>query len=329
MRREPLPTPARRGAADGRAAAALVAIAAWCSGCGGSSRRRSTSSAARIPASTSTRAIQIAQRGTFVYRRPGRRVGAGVRARSVLPVASARRLLQRALHGVLHQESRYRRRHRTVSASVSRVDRDRLRARRPDRRAARRSASGRSSACSRCISRPRALFGRTAAAAAAALLALNVIEVWFARYPNAEVVMQALLFAALLATARAHVDGDPFFAPVAGALLGLLLFLRFDAVLAHRRRRRRPGARRDSTGASAARGRSWSRSLAGVALAAVYLLGPMRAYCACRSCSSAICASWQYARARVLVARWRWRCSCWRAASAALPRARPRSRRRI
>jgi hypothetical protein len=75
------------------------------------------------------------------------------------------------------------------------------------------------------------LFGRTTAAAAAALLALNVVEAWFAPYPNAEVVMQALLFAALLANARAHVDGDGFFAPVAGALIGLLLFLRFDAVL--------------------------------------------------------------------------------------------------
>lgn len=75
------------------------------------------------------------------------------------------------------------------------------------------------------------LVGRPAAAAAAGLLALNVIQVWFARYPNAEVVMQALLFAALLANARAHVDGDRFFAPVAAVLLGLLLFLRFDAVL--------------------------------------------------------------------------------------------------
>ena len=73
--------------------------------------------------------------------------------------------------------------------------------------------------------------GRAAAGAAACLLALNVIQVWFARYPNAEVVMQALLFAALLANARAHVDGDAFFAPIAGLLLGLLLFLRFDAVL--------------------------------------------------------------------------------------------------
>ena len=75
------------------------------------------------------------------------------------------------------------------------------------------------------------LIGRTAAAAAGGLLALHVIQVWFARYPNAEVVMQALLFSAILATARSHVDGDRFFTPVAAALLGLLLFLRFDAVL--------------------------------------------------------------------------------------------------
>jgi len=75
------------------------------------------------------------------------------------------------------------------------------------------------------------LFGRLAAFAAATLLAFNVVTVWFARYPNAEVVMQGFLFAALLANARTHVDGDRFFAPVAGALLGLLLFLRFDAVL--------------------------------------------------------------------------------------------------
>src|SRR5260370_29907824 len=76
------------------------------------------------------------------------------------------------------------------------------------------------------------LVGRPASAAAATLLALNVIEVWFGRYPNAELAMQALLFAALLANARASVDDDPFFAPVAGWLLGLLLFLRFDAVMA-------------------------------------------------------------------------------------------------
>ena len=75
------------------------------------------------------------------------------------------------------------------------------------------------------------LFGRPTAAAAATLLLLNVIELWFARYPNVEMLIQALLFASLLAAARAQVDGDPFFAPVAGVLLGLLLFTRFDAAL--------------------------------------------------------------------------------------------------
>lgn len=75
------------------------------------------------------------------------------------------------------------------------------------------------------------LFGRAAGAAAAGLLTLHVVQVWFARYPNAEMAMQALLFAALLANARAHVDGDGFFAPVAGLLLGLLLFLRVDALI--------------------------------------------------------------------------------------------------
>src|SRR4029079_14263568 len=75
------------------------------------------------------------------------------------------------------------------------------------------------------------LFGRWAATAAVALLALHVIDVWFARYPNSEVAMQALLFAALLANARAHADSDAFFAPVSGLLLGLLLFLRVDGVI--------------------------------------------------------------------------------------------------
>ena len=76
------------------------------------------------------------------------------------------------------------------------------------------------------------LLGRAAAAAAAGLLALHVMQVWFARYPSVEVVMQAMVFAMLLANARAHVDGDRFFAPVAGVLIGVLLFVRYDTVLA-------------------------------------------------------------------------------------------------
>jgi hypothetical protein len=120
------------------------------------------------------------------------------------------------------------------------------------------------------------LVRRTAAAAACALLALHVIEVWFARYPNAEVVMQALLFAALLANARAHVDGDRFFAPVAATLLGLLLFLRFDAVLGI------AGVLAGHVLATFNGQRPRTAFVAvfavWAALAAPYLLGPMRAY---------------------------------------------------
>lgn len=75
------------------------------------------------------------------------------------------------------------------------------------------------------------LVGRGAAAAGAILLGLNVAEVWFARYPNSDIVMQALLFAALLAFARANEGTDGFFGVTAGVLVGLPLFLRFDAVL--------------------------------------------------------------------------------------------------
>jgi hypothetical protein len=120
------------------------------------------------------------------------------------------------------------------------------------------------------------LLGRPAAAAAATLLALNVVQVWFSRYPNADIVMQGILFAALLANARAHVDDDAFFAPIAGALLALLLFLRFDAVVAVA-----------AVVASLALGyiagqrvrwTFWVPLAAGCALCLWYLLGPMREY---------------------------------------------------
>ena len=76
------------------------------------------------------------------------------------------------------------------------------------------------------------LIGRLPATFAAGVMVLNVIEVWYGRYPNTEVAMQALLFAGLLALARGHQDGDRFFGWVAGALLVLLMFLRLDAALA-------------------------------------------------------------------------------------------------
>jgi hypothetical protein len=76
------------------------------------------------------------------------------------------------------------------------------------------------------------LVGRPAAATAATLLAISLVQIWFARYPNSETVTEAFLFAAILSFARAHVDDDRFFAPVAGLLFGLLVFLRIDTVLA-------------------------------------------------------------------------------------------------
>jgi hypothetical protein len=120
------------------------------------------------------------------------------------------------------------------------------------------------------------LVGRQAAFAAAALLGLHVIQVWFARYPNAEVVMQTLLLAAILASSRAHADDDPFFAPVAGALLGLLLFLRFDTVIGL------AGVGGGLALASLAGTRMRPMFAATIAasavLAGIYLAGPMRAY---------------------------------------------------
>lgn len=76
------------------------------------------------------------------------------------------------------------------------------------------------------------LFGRTVAGVATALLAINVLTVWFGRYPNSELPMQTLLFAALLAAGRARTGGGTFFAVAAGALLGLTLFLRYEILLA-------------------------------------------------------------------------------------------------
>ena len=121
------------------------------------------------------------------------------------------------------------------------------------------------------------LVGKPAAFAATLLLAIHLIELWFGRYPNSEVVMQALLFAALLAFARAHQDDDAFFGAVAGTLFALLIFLRIDALLV-------------LLGVAAAAALSWLVDrrpprlgfvvtlVAGGGLAWFYLTGPLRAY---------------------------------------------------
>ena len=75
------------------------------------------------------------------------------------------------------------------------------------------------------------LMGRWAAFLGCVLLILNVAETWYARYPNTEVVMQVLLFAALLAYSYSEEGDGRFFAGIAGVACALLMFLRFDAVL--------------------------------------------------------------------------------------------------
>ena len=75
------------------------------------------------------------------------------------------------------------------------------------------------------------LMGRAAAFAGALLLTVHVTQVWFAGQPNAEVVLQAFVFGGLLAYARAHVDEDRFFAPLAAVLLGLGIFAHITGVL--------------------------------------------------------------------------------------------------
>ena len=74
--------------------------------------------------------------------------------------------------------------------------------------------------------------GRPAAFAGAALLSLHVAQVWYARFPNADIVMQALVWTGLLAQSRAQADDDRFFAPLAAGLLGLSVFAHFTGVLA-------------------------------------------------------------------------------------------------
>jgi hypothetical protein len=75
------------------------------------------------------------------------------------------------------------------------------------------------------------LVGRLSAWAGASLLAIHLVQVWFGRYPNSEMAMQAVLWAALLAIGRGYVDGDRFFTPVGGVLLAILPFLRLDAIV--------------------------------------------------------------------------------------------------
>jgi len=77
----------------------------------------------------------------------------------------------------------------------------------------------------------RRLFGPAPALLAALLLSVNVVEVWFARYPVSEGVSQLLVFTAFLAVSRFESSRVAAFGVLAGAALGLSLLVRIDGVL--------------------------------------------------------------------------------------------------
>jgi hypothetical protein len=77
----------------------------------------------------------------------------------------------------------------------------------------------------------RRLFGEAAALLAGLLLALNVVQVWFGRYPVSEPVSQFLFFLALLLLALFEAHALPVFGALFGAALGLTLLVRIDSVL--------------------------------------------------------------------------------------------------
>jgi hypothetical protein len=77
----------------------------------------------------------------------------------------------------------------------------------------------------------RRVFGPPVALLGALLLALNVVQVWFARYPVSEPVSQFLIFLGLLGVALWEERGTPHFAALAGTAFGLSLLVRIDSLL--------------------------------------------------------------------------------------------------
>jgi len=77
----------------------------------------------------------------------------------------------------------------------------------------------------------RRLFGDAVGLLAGLFLSLNVVQVWFARYPVSEPFSQFLFFLALLALAVDEDHDAPAFAALFGAALGLQLLVRIDSVL--------------------------------------------------------------------------------------------------
>jgi hypothetical protein len=77
----------------------------------------------------------------------------------------------------------------------------------------------------------RRLWGDAVALVAATLLCLNVVQVWFARYPVSEPMSQFLLFLGLLALLAWEETGSRGLGALAGVAFGLSLLVRVDSVL--------------------------------------------------------------------------------------------------
>src|SRR5262249_44900363 len=77
----------------------------------------------------------------------------------------------------------------------------------------------------------RRLLGGAPALLGTLLLALNVVQVWFARYPMSEGMSQFLIFLGLLALLHWEERGGTAFGALAGAAFGISLLVRIDSVL--------------------------------------------------------------------------------------------------
>jgi dolichyl-phosphate-mannose-protein mannosyltransferase len=77
----------------------------------------------------------------------------------------------------------------------------------------------------------RRVLGGPPALLGALLLAVNVVQVWFGRYPVTETLSQFLVFVGLLGVWHWEREGSPAFAGLAGAAIGLSLLVRIDSVL--------------------------------------------------------------------------------------------------
>lgn len=75
------------------------------------------------------------------------------------------------------------------------------------------------------------IVGRAAGLAGSALLATHVAQLWYSRYPNAEILLQPLVFAGLLGYVRSVRDDDRFFAPVSALLFVLGAFTHLSGTI--------------------------------------------------------------------------------------------------